>query len=60
MLSDPVAQLELLDSSSRWTSVTYTARSAVSALACSGPRGIGQGLRLSVYVTKDENLVVSS
>ena len=33
MLSDPVALLELMDSSSRWTSVTDTARSAVSALA---------------------------
>ena len=59
MLPDPVALLELLDSSSRWT-VTDTARSAVSALACAGPRGIGQGLRLSVFVTKDANLVVSS
>ena len=60
MLSDPVALLELMDSSSRWTSVTDTVRSAVSALACAGPRGIGQGLRLSVFVTKDANVVVSS
>ena len=59
MLSDPVALLELMDSSSRWTSVTDTVRSAVSALACAG-RGIGQGLRLSVFVTKDANVVVSS
>ena len=60
MLSDPVALLELMDSSSRWTSVTDTARSARSALACAGPRGIGQGLWLSVFVTKDANAVVSS
>ena len=60
MLSDPVALLELMDSSSRWTSVTDIVRSAVSALPCAGPRGIGQGLRLSVFVTKDANVVVSS
>ena len=60
MLSDPVALLEVTDSSSRWTSVTDTARSAVSAQACAGPRGIGQGLRLSVFVTKVANVVVSS
>ena len=60
MLSDPVALLELMDSSSRWTSVTDTARTAISALACGGPRWIGQGLRLSVLVTKDANVVVSS
>ena len=60
MLSDPVALLELMDSSSCWTSVTDTARTAISALACGGPRGIGQGLRLSAFVTKDANVVASS
>ena len=60
MLSDPVALLELMVSSSRWTSVTDTALSAVSALACAGPRGIRQGLRLIVFVTKVANVVVSS
>ena len=60
MLSDPVALLKFMDSSSRWTSVTDTARSAVSALAYAGPRGKGQGLRLSVFVTKDANVMVSS
>ena len=60
MLSDPVALLELMDSSSRWTSVIDTAWSAVSALACAGRRGIGQDLRLSVFVSKDANVVVSS
>ena len=59
MLSDPVALLELMDSSSRWTSVTDTLRTAISALACAGPRGIGQGLGMSVFVTKDANVVVS-
>ena len=34
MLSDPVALLEFMDSSSRWTSVTDTARTAISAQAC--------------------------
>ena len=51
MLSDAVALFELMDSSSRRTSVTDTARSAVSALSCEGPRRIGQGLRLTVFVT---------
>ena len=50
MLSDPVS----------WTSVTDTARTAISALACWGPRRIRQDLRLSVFVTKDANVVVSS
>ena len=60
MLSDPVALLELMDSSSRWTSVIDKARSAVSALACAERRGIGQDSRLSVFVSKDANMVVSS
>ena len=60
MLSDPVALLELMDSSSRWASVTDTARTAVSALACAGPTVIGHGVRLSAFMTKDANVVVSS
>ena len=60
ILSDSVAQLELMDSSNRWTSVTDTARTAISVLACGGPRRIGQGLRLSALVTEDADVVASS
>ena len=60
MLSDPVALLEIMDSSSSWTSVTDTALTAINALACAGPRGIGQSLRRSAFVAKDANVLVSS